>query len=268
LAPGFGRQGGDLSFVKYAGPNAIYPISSGLVNPKYLNGKTPLEAAIGWQTVINAAADNYEMKSMSELFVEDLIGHGILKIAPNADAESWFLLKNGTKSPLYWDVRAIQSYPDLLKKSSYLLQKKIKESGVEFDRIASVPYGALGLGYGVAYDLGAPVVTPRKEGAKDHGDRRDIVGAFKERDRAVIIEDVATSGESTLETAAALRANNLDANDVFVLIDREQGAVGNLAKHEIRLRSVLTQSDAIKKMDGGHPMRGVVMDYLDRSRQK
>jgi orotidine 5'-phosphate decarboxylase subfamily 2 len=59
LAPGFGRQGGDLSFVKYAGPNAAYPISSGLVNPKYLNGRSPLQAAIDWKNAINMSSARY-----------------------------------------------------------------------------------------------------------------------------------------------------------------------------------------------------------------
>ncbi|MCL2538006.1 MAG: orotidine-5'-phosphate decarboxylase [Alphaproteobacteria bacterium] len=61
LAPGFGRQGGDLDFIKYAGPNAIYPISSGLTNPEYLGKMKPAKAAEKWKNDINnAAADGYK----------------------------------------------------------------------------------------------------------------------------------------------------------------------------------------------------------------
>lgn len=56
LAPGFGAQGGDLSFVKYAGANAIYPISRGLTHPEYLNGLSVRAAANQWRTAINNAA--------------------------------------------------------------------------------------------------------------------------------------------------------------------------------------------------------------------
>jgi orotidine-5'-phosphate decarboxylase len=55
LAPGFGKQGGDLASVSLAGQNAVYPISNGLTNTKYLNGKTSLDAAIWWKEKINAS---------------------------------------------------------------------------------------------------------------------------------------------------------------------------------------------------------------------
>jgi uridine monophosphate synthetase len=263
LAPGFGRQGGDLSFVSLAGPNAVYPISSGLVNEKYLNGKTPAQAAEFWKNAINeASATGYNMKSMSELFVEDLIRHGILKIAPDEKEESWFTLKSGTRSPLYWEASAIQSFPALLEPASYLMTKKIKDAGFDFERVAPVAYGALGFGYSVARDLHKPVIVLRKEGAKDHGTKKDIIGYFEEGDRAVIIEDVATSGTSTLETKAQLNANSIQARDAVVLIDREQGATKNLAENDVALHSVLTQTEAIEKMDKSHPMRDVVMNYL------
>ncbi len=175
LAPGFGRQGGDLSFVKYAGPNAIYPISSGLTNPKYLNGMTPADAAKKWRDDINAAAsDGYYMKSISEYFIDDLVASDIMWIAPSADTNTWRILRNKTKSPIYWDVRNIQSYPALRETASYLMTKKIIDTGLCPSQIAAVPYGALCLGMDVARNLGCSVITPRKDGAKDHGDCNDI----------------------------------------------------------------------------------------------
>ncbi|MDR3208462.1 MAG: orotidine-5'-phosphate decarboxylase [Rickettsiales bacterium] len=268
LAPGFGRQGGNLEFVKYAGPNAVYPISSGLVNPKYLNGRTPGRAALEWKNILNdAAAGGYEMRSVSEYFVDGMISEEILWLAPDANAENWRTLNNGTKSPIYWDIRAVQSYPALFRKAVYLMRRKIERSGVRFDRVASVPYGALALGNAVAYDMGKPVVTMRKEGAKEHGDKDSIVGRFKDGDTAIIIEDVVTSGKSIWEGCEQLSAKGIKVSDAFVLIDRQQeGAADRLAGvYGVKLHSLLKQTEAAKKMPANHPMRDVVLKYLEEN---
>jgi orotidine 5'-phosphate decarboxylase subfamily 2 len=264
LMPGFGRQGGDLASVKFAGPNAVYPISSGLMSEKYLKGRSPAEAAKDWRDAINAASATYDMKPLSDIFVDDMLKHGILKFAKTdkSDAEcDWFMLKNGTMSPLYWDVRAIQSYPELLKTAAYLMAEKVREDpGIT--HISPVPYGALGLGYAVADYTNKPVLTLRKEGAKDHGDKAEIVGRFEpKKTRAAIIEDVATSGKSTMETATPLRGMGIAAEDVVVLIDREQGAGDNLVKENVYLDSVFTQMDAIKSANPP----AYVMKYLEEN---
>lgn len=56
LAPGFGAQNANTSFIKHAGPKTVYPMSRGLTQSKYMNGMTTAEAAKHWRDIINDAS--------------------------------------------------------------------------------------------------------------------------------------------------------------------------------------------------------------------
>ncbi len=269
LAPGFGKQGADLSFLNYAGQNVVFPISSGLTHPKYLNGKTPRGAAAHWNQAFNdALRQPQDMRSISDLWAENLLTGAYIKTAPSPDESSWFTLKNGTKSPVYANMRDLQSDPKLLLTTAWLMKEEIEKADMSFDRIAAVPYGALGLAYALASIMGKPVVTPRKEGAKDHGTKDEIVGAFKDGEKVLIVEDVATSGGSTIETAEKLRGKGLDITDACVVVDREQGAAQKLAEQGIKLHRLTTLDKAFSAaLRDDNPMKRVVRDYLARTRQ-
>jgi uridine monophosphate synthetase len=100
-----------------------------------------------------------------------------------------------------------------------------------------VPYAALPIGAAVALAADKPLIYPRKE-VKTHGLGRQIEGAWQPGERVVVIEDLITSGGSTIQTAETLRAAGLIVEDVIVLIDREQGGVEKLAAAGIRAHSV------------------------------
>jgi uridine monophosphate synthetase len=268
LAPGFGKQGGNLDFVRYAGPNAIYPISRGFTDPVQLGGLTPAEAAKKWRDTINTtAAGGYDMKPVSQIVVGLLSKYGLVDIAPSEDKATWFKLKSGGESPIYYDMRSIQSYPELTELVSYIMAEKIMRDKIEADMIVAVPYGALGLAYAVARNLGKGVLTPRKEGAKDHGKGGEIVGKSLASDKILIVEDVATTGKSTLETLEVLNGNERAASDSIVLLDRQQGASANLDDRSVKLHSVFTQDDIVAKLPP-NPMLDAVRKYIEANRQK
>ena len=135
------------------------------------------------------------------------------------------------------------------------------------DRIAGVPYAALPIGTAVAITADKPLIYPRKE-AKAYGLGKEIEGVWAPGERVVIIEDLITSGGSTIKTAEQLRAAGLVVEHVLVLIDREQGGVENLAAAGIQAHAVfklrglldlLTQQgllDAAKRQE--------VLDFLNR----
>ena len=117
-------------------------------------------------------------------------------------------------------------------------------AGIECERIAGVPYAALPIGTAVSLTADVPMIYPRKE-VKAHGLGKDIEGAWEEGDRVVIIEDLITSGGSTVKSAERLRAAGLVVEHAIVLIDREQGGVENLAAAGITAHSVVKLSEIL-----------------------
>ena len=96
LAPGFGKQGGNLEFCRYAGKNALYPISSGLTKEKHLNGKTPGQAAKEWKEKINEQiAMSREAPSLTEHTTDGLIKHKFIRFNTETEPSKKFLLKKG-----------------------------------------------------------------------------------------------------------------------------------------------------------------------------
>lgn len=80
------------------------------------------------------------------------------------------------------------------------------------------------------------MLLKRKE-AKSYGTKKLIEGVYEPGKKALIIEDVVTSGASILETVASLKEEGLVCVDVICALDREQGGVGKLEKEGIKLHS-------------------------------
>ncbi|MCK9246829.1 MAG: hypothetical protein M0P11_07735, partial [Anaerolineaceae bacterium] len=95
-----------------------------------------------------------------------------------------------------------------------------------------------------ASKLMKPMVYPRKE-AKQHGTGQMVEGVFKPGQRAVMVEDVITSGGSLLTTRDALQAVGLTADQAVVLVDREQGGLQALAQEGIAAQAVLKFSQIL-----------------------
>jgi len=120
------------------------------------------------------------------------------------DIANPFTWSSGIKSPIYCDNRKTLSYPKI---RTFIRQEFVKLINDEFgtvNLIAGVATGAIAAGVLVAQDLGLPFVYVRSE-KKDHGLSNQIEGVVESGQSVVVIEDLISTGQSSLKAVAALR---------------------------------------------------------------
>ena len=118
--------------------------------------------------------------------------------------ENPFTWASGLKSPIYCDNRIALSFPKVRDFLSTVISEKIKKDFEGSFIIAAVATGAIGIGMLVAQKLDLPFIYVRPE-PKKHGQKNQIEGQFNEGQRVVVIEDLISTGKSSLNAVKALR---------------------------------------------------------------
>ena len=118
--------------------------------------------------------------------------------------ENPFTWASGWKSPIYCDNRIALSFPKVRDFLSKVISEKIKKDFEGSFIIAAVATGAIGIGMLVAQKLDLPFIYVRPE-PKKHGQKNQIEGKFNEGQRVVVIEDLISTGKSSLNAVKALR---------------------------------------------------------------
>lgn len=121
--------------------------------------------------------------------------------------KSPFTWASGWKSPIYCDNRITLSFPEIRKFLKNEFATNILEKFGKPDYIAGVATGAIGIGLLVAEALDLPFVYVRPE-PKKHGRQNQIEGQFEEGKSVVVVEDLISTGKSSLQAVEALRAAN------------------------------------------------------------
>ena len=82
---------------------------------------------------------------------------------------------------------------------------------------------------------------------KDHGIVRWIEGDIQPGERVAIIDDVATTGGSTVKAIERVRSEGLDVTKAVVLVDRQEGGLDNIRQHVPNVSSIVTRDELIKR---------------------
>jgi orotate phosphoribosyltransferase len=121
-----------------------------------------------------------------------------------------FTWSSGLRSPIYCDNRIILSYPSIRNYIKDEMAKQVEKIYGRPDIIAGVATGAIGIGALVADALGLPFVYVRPE-PKSHGRQNQIEGKIDQHQSVVVIEDLISTGGSSINAIHALK-NEAQAN--------------------------------------------------------
>lgn len=173
------------------------------------------------------------------------------------DPDTGFTLASGLKSPFYVDCRSLMAHPGSRRLVGHLAHDAL--AGVTIDCLGGLEIGAISIATTISdYCYGA---TPRRDWrtfvvrktAKDHGLGKLIEGAVRSGDRALIVDDVLTSGGSLLKAIAAARQAGLVVSQALVIVDRkEQDGRARVEQEGVSLISLLTIDDLTQQQVGIH----------------
>lgn len=139
-------------------------------------------------------------KDTAKKTAELLLQVNAIKLNPNTP----FNWASGWKSPIYCDNRVTLSYPPVRVFLKEEIAKIVEKEYGKPDVIAGVATGAIAIGILVAQELGVPFVYVRPE-AKKHGRKNQIEGHLDSGQNVVVIEDLISTGNSSLNAVAALK---------------------------------------------------------------
>ena len=140
------------------------------------------------------------MKNVAHLLAEKLLKINALKLQPTNP----FVWASGWNSPIYTDNRRTLSYPDVRSFIKIELTRMIMEHFPEAEAIAGVATGAIAQGALVADLLNLPYVYVRSS-PKNHGLENLIEGDLRQGQKVVVVEDLVSTGMSSLKAVEAVR---------------------------------------------------------------
>ena len=140
------------------------------------------------------------MKTLEKSVAEKLLKVKAVKLQPNNP----FVWASGWNSPIYCDNRKTLSYPGIRKYLKLELCRLVLELYPEVEVIAGVATGAIAQGAMIADELGLPFIYVRSS-PKDHGLENLIEGDLRPKQKVVVIEDLISTGGSSLKAVEAIR---------------------------------------------------------------
>ena len=153
-------------------------------------------------------------QKIAQQTAESLLQINAIKLNP----KNPFIWASGWQSPIYCDNRVALSYPKVRTYLSQVLAEEIKNQFQNDIVIAGVATGAIGIGMLVAQELGLPFIYVRPE-PKKHGRKNQIEGKLEPNQKVVVIEDLISTGKSSLNAVKALEASGNEILGMLALFN-------------------------------------------------
>ncbi|TGM59637.1 orotate phosphoribosyltransferase [Leptospira meyeri] len=163
-------------------------------------------------------------------------------------SEAPFRLASGLESHHYFNCKEITLHPERLATlAECFVEEIIPKLGLDFQAVGGLTLGADPLAYSIAlaYQRKGKLIYPlvvRKE-AKGHGTGQQIEGFWKETKTCLVVDDVITTGGSTLKAVQALREAGISVTKGICILNREEGGSENLEKSGIQMESIFRKSE-------------------------
>jgi orotate phosphoribosyltransferase len=151
-------------------------------------------------------------KDTAKKTAEFLLQIKAIKLSPS-EPFNW---ASGWKSPIYCDNRITLSFPAVRNFLKEEIAKLVEEKHGKPDVIAGVATGAIAIGVLVAQELGVPFVYVRPE-AKKHGRKNQIEGHIEKGQNVVVIEDLISTGKSSLQAVEALKEADVNIKGMVAI---------------------------------------------------
>ena len=169
-----------------------------------------------------------------------LMNVGAVELNPNEP----FIWASGIESPIYCDNRLTMSDPVGRKQIAEGLAQLIRTEYPETTIIAGTATAGIPHAAWVADILGLPMVYVRSS-AKGHGRSRQIEGKIQSGDKAIIVEDLISTGGSSLNAAAALRSEKIDVTGIVSIFTYELKSADTAFEAEKLTYTSLTDFNAL-----------------------
>ena len=187
--------------------------------------------------------DNQQQNNYKSQTAELLLKLKAIKLNPSDP----FIWASGWKSPIYCDNRILLSDPNARNIIANYFTEIIKDKYDDVEVIAGVATGAIGIAMLVAQKLNLPFIYVRPE-AKKHGRKNQIEGKVYENQKLVVIEDLISTGKSSLNAVKALRESNLEVLGMIAIFTYGLNiSMENFQKNKVELQTLSNYNELINK---------------------
>lgn len=195
-------------------------------------------------------------KDTAKKTAELLLQINAIKLKPQEP----FTWASGWKSPIYCDNRITLSYTEIREYLSKNLAEFIKKEYGKPDVIAGVATGAIGIGILVAEQLDLPFIYVRPE-AKKHGRKNQIEGIVPTDKKVVVVEDLISTGKSSLNAVKALKEVNATVKGMVAIFNYGFDiAVQNFKEEAVSLHTLSNYENLLEQ--------ALDTDYITKEQQQ